>query len=550
MSKSDGLIFVPLGGCGEIGMNLGLYGYDGKWLMVDLGIGFSDGAVSGVDMLVPDPAFIAGERDNLVGIVVTHAHEDHLGAIAHLWDRLKAPVYATPFAAGLLKRKLTEAGLEREVPLNIVPTGGRISAGPFDVEFIHAAHSVPEGNILAIRTGAGTVVHATDWRLDPDPLIGPPTDIERLRAIGDEGVMALMCDSTNVMVPGESGSEAAVRKSLIEVVGRFKQRVVLTSFASNAARVETAAIAARANDRSPALVGRSLIRIDEIAREVGYFGDLDRFLTDSDAAHLSRDKVLLIATGSQGEPRSALARMAAGDHPQVSLEAGDVVIFSSKVIPGNEKSIGRLQNDLARRGVEILTDRDAFVHVSGHPAQGELAQLYELLRPETIIPVHGEDRMLVEHARFARTHGIPHGLIAENGAIVRLTPGGPEYAGEVPVGRLGIDGKRLLPVGGDILAMRGKMQFSGLAVVTLVFDHHGELAARPKLSVPGLINGDASDSARERAIEAVEDAVEDLPPGARLKDARVEETARRAVRRSLRGSFGKRPVTEVQVVRI
>ncbi len=544
------LFFVPLGGAGEIGMNLSLYGYGGRWLMVDLGIGFGDERTPGIDIMVPDPAFIAERRSSLDGIVITHAHEDHIGAVAILWQRLRAPVYATPFAAGVLRRKLREAGLDREVKINEVPPGGGVDIGPFSVDYIQAAHSIPEGHILAIRTPAGTVVHASDWKLDADPLVGPVTDAAAIKRIGDAGVLAMICDSTNVFVAGEAGSERAVRDSLNDLVGKYDKRVVITCFSSNVARLESAAIAARHNGRHAALIGRSLRQIDETARETGYLPRIAPFLSEAEAGQLPRERVLLLATGSQGEPRSALARIAEGSHPNITLERDDTVIFSSRVIPGNEKAIGRLQDQLGRLGVRIVTERDHFVHVSGHPPRDDLKQMYGWVRPQIAVPVHGEARHLQAHAQLAREFGVPQPVVVENGAMLRLAPGPARIVERVPFGRLAVDGSRLIRMDGEVIRARGRMRQAGVAMATVVLDTRGRLTAAPRLSAPGLVDAEADGTAIDRAVAAIVHAVDDLSADARSQDAVVAEAARRAVRRVLFEEIGKRPVTEVQVVRV
>ncbi len=553
MTGSDNeLVFIPLGGAGEIGMNLSLYGYDGRFLMVDCGITFADEHAPGIDILVPDPAFIAARADALDGIVLTHAHEDHLGAVAHLWEKLRCPVYATPFAGGLLRRKLAEAGLEGRLPLTEVPSGGGVTVGAFEVSFIQLAHSIPETQALAIRTGAGTVLHVTDWKLDPAPLIGPMTDEAALRRLGDEGVIALMCDSTNVLVDGSAGSEGALRDSMIEVVGNCRGRVAVTSFASNITRIETCVRAAQANDRHVALVGRSLWKLTEIARECGYLADCPDFLEARDIAHLPRDKVLMVVTGSQGEARAALARIAAGDHPDIGLEAGDTVIFSSREIPGNERAIGRVQNALARRGVEVITERDAFVHVSGHPARDELKTLYDWVKPPLLVPIHGEMRHLTEHVRFARQCGIPDAVIAENGSVLRLHPGPAEIVDHVESGRLALDGRRLVPMDGEILRARRRIGYNGAAVATLVLDRKGAMRDAPQVFLPGLLDGMEGDAdILDQIGDAIEDAVAKLAPKKRRDDAAVIEAAGRAVRRVVRARLGgRRPATQIHVVRV
>ena len=535
-------------------MNLSLYGYGGKWLMVDLGVTFGNEETPGIDLIVPDIEFIAERHRDLAGIVLTHAHEDHLGAVPHLWEFLGGPpVYGTPFALGLLRRKLIEAGLESRVKLHAVPPGGGMSVGPFTVDYIPVAHSIPESHVLAIRTEAGTVLHASDWKLDPAPLVGPATDEAALRRLGEEGVLAMVCDSTNVFVDGRAGSEGALRKSLIELIGRCKQRVALACFASNVARMETIAKAAAANGRYVGLVGRSLRNINRLAQECGYLAEAGNFLSEHDAAYLPRDQVVLAVTGSQGEANAALARIAAGNHPEIELDPGDTVIFSSRVIPGNEKSIARIQNGLARRGIEIITEKDHFVHVSGHPARDELAEMYGWVKPPVLVPIHGETRHLIEHERFAREQKIPHTLVAENGAMVRLHPGPAEIVDHVTTGRFAVEGKRLLPVTGDVMRARRRIGASGIAVATIVLDDDGRLIAEPRLLLPGLLDGlaeDGEDEIIERAVSAMGDAVDRLSNAARGRDEDVEAAARRALRRILREEFGRRPLAEIQIVRV
>ncbi len=529
-------------------MNLNLFGCAGRWLMVDLGIGFTGDEVPGVDIMVPDISFIAERRDRLDGLVLTHAHEDHIGAVAYLWPRLRCPVYASPFAAAVLRRKLIEAGLDGEVEIRDVTPGRRFTLGPFEVEFVNAAHSIPEAHVLAIRTPVGTVVHATDWKLDPEPLIGNVTDEDALRRLGDEDILAMTCDSTNAMVPGRTGSEAELRDSLIELVGQCTNRVAVACFSSNVARLETIAVAAEQNDRQVCVVGRSMVRMLEAARETGYLANSPPFLTEYDAGYLPPEKIVLAVTGSQGEPRSALSRIAAGDHPSVTLEAGDVVIFSSRAIPGNEISIGRLRNQLARIGVEAIAESDHFVHVSGHPAQDELAEMHRWIRPRTLIPIHGETQHVFEHVMQAENNGIPHTVIGENGAVVRLAPGTPEVVGHVTFGRMAVDGGRLLPIGGTVLRARQRIQSSGAAVASVVLNGTGRLLAEPQLTVQGLADDD--DRSIEDAIEAIVDVLDRMSKSDRKDDDEVAEAVRLAVRRSFRQSVGKRPMTKVHVTRL
>jgi ribonuclease J len=547
----DELLFLPLGGAGEIGMNLNLYGCRGRWLMLDLGVTFADDSTPGLDVLMPDPGFIAERREDLLGIVLTHAHEDHLGAVQDLWPLLRAPVYATPFAASILARKLHEVGLQDEVPVTIVPLGGRLSLPPFELEFITMTHSIPEPNAVAIRTPHGVVLHTGDWKIDPDPLIGATTDEAALRRLGGEGVLAMVCDSTNVFVPGEAGSEAEVRRRLEEVIRRQGALVAVTCFASNLARVESVARAAVAADRHPVLVGRALHRMVEAAQENGYLLDLPQLVNEHDAGFLPRDKVCLICTGSQGEPRAALARLATGENRDITLRAGDTVVFSSRVIPGNEKPIGRLQNQLAAMGVSVITDRDADIHVSGHPARDELTRLYQWVRPRIAVPVHGEQRHMVEHAALARECQVPSAIVAPNGSLVRLAPGAATVVDHVPTGRLARDGTRLVPVDDTGLRDRRKMLWHGAAVATLVLDKTGRLLTPPRLTVQGL-GGDEMTvgEAVSAGIAALRASVADLSDSEARDDAVVGEAARRAVRRVFKMRFDKKPLTDVQVVRI
>lgn len=544
------LYYVPLGGVGEIGMNLSLYGYGGRWLMVDLGISFGDDTTPGVDIILPDPTFIREQRANLVGLVLTHAHEDHLGAIPYLWPELECPVYASPFTAAVLRAKLHERNLTARVPIIEVPLSGRVDVAPFIVDFIDITHSIPEPSILAIRTPVGTVVHTGDWKIDPQPMIGRHADVDRLTRLGDEGVLALMGDSTNALVPGHSGSESEVRARLTEIFGRYHQRIAVTCFATNVARVESIAHAAAAHDRAVGLVGRSLWRIYEAAKANGYFAGLPPFLSEHDAGYLPRDKVVLVCTGSQGEPRSALSRIAHDDHPEIILEAGDVVIFSSRDIPGNERAIGRIQDDLVRLGVEILTGDQDLVHVSGHPAREELIELYQRLRPLIAVPVHGESRHLSEHARIAESCQVPQTLIIENGQMVRLAQEHAEVIDTVPTGRLAVDGKRIVPLGTPVMKNRHRMMHNGAAVVTVVLNSKGELAAAPQVAAMGLLDNDTDHDLILDTVDAVREAVAGLPKNRRLDDAAVRDAARVAVRRSFNASHGKKPLTDVHLVRV
>ena len=545
-----GLYFVPLGGSGEIGMNLNLYAYRGQWLMLDCGVTFGDDAQAGVDVVMPDPAFIVERKDKLLGIVATHAHEDHIGAIPYLWPQLQCPIWATPFTASLLKAKMAEAGLADRAQITIVPMSGRFSIGPFDLELITLTHSIPEPNAVAIRTPVGTVMHTGDWKLDPDPLIGDVIDEAALIRIGDEGVLAMIGDSTNALKEGTSGSEAELRESLTDLIGRYQGRVAVACFASNVARLHTIANAAQAHGRDVALIGRSLWRMDKAARENGYLIDLPRFLTEEEAGYVPTDRILLICTGSQGEPRAALARIAREDHPHIVLDEGDVVIFSSRIIPGNEKAISRLQNELVKLGVEIVTEADHFVHVSGHPARAELVRMYQMVRPQVAVPVHGEARHLAAHAELAMECQVADALIIENGDVVRFDAQGATIEGQVPAGRIASDGRRLLPIDGTVFQQRRRVGNQGALVATLVVDQAGCLVAPPGMSLIGLV--EAHDVADTSAVlrDAVTAAVESLPRAMRRDDGSVRDAANRALRKAINERIGKRALIEVQLIRL
>jgi len=546
--SNDELLFLALGGAGEIGMNLNLYGTAGKWLMVDLGIGFADSSMAGVEVVMPDPEFIVERRDELVGIVLTHAHEDHLGAVADLWPQLKAPVYATPFAASVLKRKLIDAGLRDQVPVTEIPLRGKFSLGPFELEMITMTHSILEPNAMAIRTKFGTVFHTGDWKIDPEPLLGDLTDEAMLKRIGDEGALAMVCDSTNVFVEGEAGSESKVRKNLEALVRGRAGRVAVSCFASNLARVESIALAAVAAGRHPVLSGRALTRMLESAQECGYLLDFPECVPEKQAGYLPRDKVLFICTGSQGEPRAAMSKLAGGEHRDLVLEAGDTAIFSSRVIPGNEHSVGRLQNALIARGVKVITDREADIHVSGHPARDELVRVYQWVRPKIALPVHGEVRHMMEHAELAKTCQVPETIVAPNGTLVRLAPGPAEIIDHVFSGRLARDGDTLIPLDGESLRERRKLLWNGAAAATLVVDKRGKPLAPPKVSLRGI---DDADGELQDAIEdALSEMLADLTSVERTDDRRMEEAARQAVRRVVRAHLGKKPLTDVHIVRI
>ncbi len=541
------LAFLPLGGTGEIGMNLNLYRCGGEWLAVDCGIGFGGNDLPEVDVMMPDPSFIAERRDRLRGLVITHAHEDHIGAVAWLWPQLRCPVYATPFAAAVLRRKLAEAQLQGQVKLHVVPPGGAMVIGPFDLRFLRVAHSIAEAQALVIRTPHGIVVHTGDWKLDPEPLVGPPTDEAAFAALGEEGVLALVCDSTNAMVEGHSGSEAEVRRSLAVLIRGLTGRVAVTCFASNVARVESVALAAQAAGRSVAVVGRSLRNLEAAARECGYLKDFPPFATEDEVDDIPDDNLLILVTGSQGEPRSALARIAADSHPRVALGEGDTVVFSSRPIPGNEQAIHAVQENLARRGVRLMTDDDHMVHVSGHPARDELRRLYRLVKPRYAVPVHGEWRHLSAHAALAKEAGaIP--ILLEDGDILGLAPGRAEVVDSAPVGRLVVDGNRLVPFSGGVLAARRRMLFNGVVLGSLAVDGAGRVVGQARVSAPGLFDPD--DPETGRLADEFAAAVADLPAPLRRDDVALADAARSSLRRALGRRLQKRPLVDVHLLRV
>lgn len=548
--STDGLVFLPLGGAGEIGMNLYAYGVDGKWLVVDFGISFGDETTPGVDVLLPDPTFLAERKKDVVGIVITHGHEDHLGAIQYLWPRLECPVYATPFTAAYLKLKLSEASFRDKIKLVEIPLGGRRGIGPFDVEFISMTHSIPEPNALAIRTRHGLVVHSGDWKLDPDPLVGAVTATDRLRALGEEGVLALVGDSTNALEPGSAGSEAEVEASMTALFGKIENRIAVTCFSTNVARLHAIARAADANGRHCALVGRSLWRIHQAASSTGYMDPPEPFLSDSDIGYIPRDKIVLCCTGSQGEPRAALSRIASDDHPAVSLERGDTVIYSAREIPGNEKAIGRVQNALIRRGIRIITASDEMVHVSGHPARDELTTLYQWLRPQVAIPMHGETRHLEAHAALARDCQVAQTVVPHDGTMIQIAPGQAEVIDHVATGRLGLDGTRVVRIDNGALRGRHRILNNGAIVVTAVLNNHGELTDDAQIALLGYEETDELIDLEDDLLDAVQAAVDGLRDGARHDDHAVTEAARAAIRRTIRRWNGKKPVTHIHVVRV
>ena len=556
MARPEELVFAPLGGVGEIGMNLSIYGLGNRhqraWLAVDLGVSFGDEEhLPGIDLIMPDIAFLEKERKNLMGLVLTHAHEDHFGAIIDLWPKLKCPIYATKFSAALFEAKCAAERNAPEIPVTVVPSGGRVDVGPFNVEFIPVAHSIPEAHALAIHTDAGIVLHTGDWKIDPTPTLGPPTDEKRLRELGEQGVRALIGDSTNAVRDGRSPSEADVARTIIELVKTAKGRVAVTTFASNVARIKAVADAAKAADREVVVVGRAMERVVQVARETGYLENVQNFRSPEVYGHLPQDKVLALCTGSQGEPRAALARIANDDHPEITLNRGDSVIFSSRTIPGNEKAVSSIVNNLVLQGVEIITDRDALVHVSGHPRREELRDLISWVKPQLLIPVHGEALHLHEHAKLARAAGVPRVLVCRNGDLVKLGPGDPGIVGEVPSGRLYKDGTILEDSKSRAVVERRRMAFSGCAFVAIAMTGQGELAGEPEVDLVGIPEKNRSgETFDDLVFDAVMSTIEGLPRARRRDPDALAESVRRAVRAVINEHWGKKPPCLVHVLTV
>ncbi|MGC5797702.1 ribonuclease J [Sphingomonas sp. NFX23] len=543
MTPKNELLFCGLGGSGEIGMNVNLYGCQGKWVMVDLGITFADPQYPGVDVILPDLSFIEDRIDDLLGIVITHGHEDHIGSLPYLAEDLGVPIYATPFTMGLIRGKLEEEGIANRVKLKMIPMGGNFQLGPFGFTFVEMSHSIPEANALLIDTPYGRVFHTGDWKLDKNPVIGNPTTPEGFMAIGDKGVDVLVCDSTNIFNTTASGSESTVRKGLFEEVTKAKGRVMITSFASNAARLHTFGEVAKETGRKLCVTGRSLDRIIKVARATGYLKDFPDTISPDEAMRLPTNKVLIIATGGQGEERAALARVANGQHT-ITLEADDTVIFSSKQIPGNEVQIGRIQNTLAAKGIRMITERQAHVHVSGHPGQPELAQMYDWLRPEVLVPTHGEMRHMMEHARFGLEQGIPRAIVQSNGDIIRLAPKGPAKIGNATVGRLVLDGDVILPADGATLSERRKLAINGQISVGVALGKDGRMVGQPQVRVQGVPVEEDRAAFIADAVQAATDTVR----GGKRESEKMREQIRLAVRKVAKRWTGKQPIVDVLLI--
>ena len=556
MARPDELTFAPLGGVGEIGMNLSIYGLGNRhqqsWLAVDLGVSFGDEEhLPGIDLILPDITFLEKERKNLLALVLTHAHEDHFGAIIDLWPKLQCKIYATQFSAALFEAKCASERNPPKIPVTVVPSGGRVELGPFTVEFIPVAHSIPESHALAIHTAVGTVLHTGDWKIDPTPIIGLPTDERRLRELGDAGVLALVGDSTNAVREGRSPSETEVAATITKLVKAAKGRVAVTTFASNVARLKAVADAAKAADREVVVVGRAMERVVQVARETGYLDGVQNFRGADYYGHFPPDKVLALCTGSQGEQRAALARIANNDHPQVTLNKGDCVIFSSRTIPGNEKAVGGIINGLISQGIEVITDRNDLVHVSGHPRRDELRDMIAWVRPQLLIPVHGEALHLSEHAKLARTAGVPKVLICRNGDLVKLGPGDPGIIDELPSGRIYKDGNLLEDSKSRAVVERRRMGFAGCAFVAIALTDKGELADDPEVDLVGIPEKNAAGEVIDELVfDAVVSTVENLPRARRRDADATAESVRRTVRAVINEQWGKKPICLVHVLTI
>ncbi len=543
----DDLLFVPLGGSNEIGMNLNLYHYKGKWLMIDLGIGFADDYLPGVEVITPNVDFIMEHKDDLLGLVLTHAHEDHLGAVPYLWAEMgnPCPIYATPFTAAVLKPKLKEEGITHGVKIHTVGPDSKIELGPFTLEMIPLTHSIPEMHAIAVRTDAGVVMHTGDWKLDHDPMVGPTSDEATLARYGDEGVLAMICDSTNVMVEGESGSESHVRHHLTEVIKNCENRAIVTTFASNVARLESIIYAGLDAGRDIALAGRSLWRITDAAKESGYLQDVPPFLTDKQAMDAPKDKILIICTGCQGESRAALSKISREDHPVLRLAPKDTVIFSSRMIPGNETKINWMQNKLTQLGLEVIGDQDAMIHVSGHPCRGELERMYQLVRPKIAVPVHGEPRHIHEHAKLARSLQVKEAVEATNGAVILLKEGEASIIGTVTSGYIAVDGKTLIDTNSPVIRTRRKIRDDGCIILSMVLDKHGKIVSKPMLSGPGVLDVKEDAELMQDICDQVAEEVHKVIKSGKTKG--LDDRIRAVIRRIIGTELGKKPVLDIQL---
>lgn len=549
--KND-LLFLPLGGSNEIGMNFNLYHLDGKWIIVDCGGGFADDYLPGVDLVVADTTFVMEHKKDILAIILTHAHEDHVGGAGFLLQELDCPVYTTRFTANFIKSKLAEYSFEKKPKIIEVTTGSKINLAPFEIEFIALTHSAPEMQALMIRTSAGNVFHTGDWKFDPEPIIGEANNEKLLKSLGDEGILALVCDSTNVFTEEHSGSEGELRKSLVDLIAGCPKMVVVTTFASNLARLDTLIYAAAQAGRKVALLGRSMHKVYQAARDSGYLQDVNNIIDDREIGRYKREEILVIATGCQGEPLAAISKMANKSHPTVKLAPKDMVIFSSKIIPGNDKKIFRLFNIFVRDGVEIMTEKDHFVHVSGHPSKEELHKMYDLLRPTISVPVHGEPVHLHEHCKLGKAWGAKHALEMENGLLVKLDPHDPKPLGKVQSGYMAVDGNFLLPAESDIFKMRRKIREAGVVFANIIIDGKGALCTKPVIAAPGCLDPFDDRDIIDDITAITADAIESLQKSNRnhASDDQIMTVVRSAIRRILKEENGKQPQILVYLSRI
>jgi len=547
-------LFCPLGGSGEIGMNMNLFAYgkpdNQKWIMVDIGVTFADDSLPGIDLIYPDPGFIIDKKDDLLGIVLTHAHEDHIGAIAHIWPQIKCKIFSTPFTAVLIKEKFKEKRIDIGNNLKIVDLNGTVNLNPFKIEFITLTHSILEPNGLRIETPAGVILHTGDWKVDPNPLIGGKINSDRLKEIGKEGVLAMICDSTNVFSIGKSGSELDVRKSLLNIMLRLKKRIIVTSFASNVARMETVFDCAKKTGRQISLVGRSMHRIYKAAKQCGYLKDIIEPIDPRDAKKISREKIVYLCTGSQGEPMGAMMRISSYVHPDVFIEKDDTVIFSSKIIPGNEKKLYKLHNQLVKDGIEVISEENEFVHVSGHPNREDLKDMYNWVKPQCVIPVHGEHRHMIEHINFAKEMQVPYPVQVENGDIVKIYPGNkPEVYDKAPSGRLYVDGNISVEEDSQSIKERKNLSSNGYMEVTILITPKGNIHKRPILSFKGLPILE-----EEEFIYGLEEEIESTAKTFSLNSKKQEhnliDALKIACRKYSKEKTGKKPFTNINIVKI
>ena len=548
------LLFCPLGGAGEIGANMNLYGYgnpgEHKWIMVDIGVTFADDTLPGIDLIYPDPGFIVDKKDSLLGIVVTHAHEDHIGAIAHLWPMLKCNIYATPFTAVLIQEKFREKHVDISSYLKIVELNGVVDLDPFLIEYVAMTHSILEPNGLRIKTPAGVVLHTGDWKIDENPMVGKNIDVDRLKQIGKEGVLAMVCDSTNIFTVGRSGSEETVRRSLLKIMERLKKRIVMTSFASNVARMETIFYCAEKTGRQISLVGRSMHRIFKAARQCGYLKNIIDPIDPREAKNISREKIVYLCTGSQGEPMGAMMRISNYTHPDVFIEKGDAIIFSSKIIPGNEKKLYKLHNQLVKDGMEVISEENEFVHVSGHPNRDEMKDMYNWIKPKCVIPVHGEHRHLIEHINFAKEMQVPHPVLVENGDIVKIFPGDkPKVYDKAPTGRLYLDGNISVHEQSQSIKDRKNLSSNGYLEVTILINSKGNIHDNPILSFRGLPINEEDEFTYELEGE-IEKITKSFKIGSRKQEHNLIDALKIACRKFTKEKIGKKPYTNINLVNI